>query len=90
MSLVAPTILGLIPLLRLLDANLVLELSMQILPLVPLVPSIKYLTPRLKLARLASEPPVMTKRHALHALQANILVLITFAKTASEPSVMTK
>jgi len=69
--LVAKTILGLIPLLRLLNANLVLELSMQILPHVPLVilvTKIKILTTRLKLAKTASEPSVMTQRRANHAL----------------------
>ena len=71
MRLVAKTILGLIPLLRLLNANLVLELSMQILPHVPLVilvTKIKILTTRLKLAKTASEPSVMTQRRANHAL----------------------
>ena len=78
MRLVAPTILGLIPLLRLLLANLVLELSMQILPHAPLVALVNILTARLKLAKSASEPSVQTKRRALHVL---IIFLLTFMVT---------
>ena len=78
MSLVAKTILGLIPLLRLLLANLVLELSMQILPHAPLVALVNILTARLKLAKSASEPSVQTKRRALHVL---IIFLLTFMVT---------
>jgi hypothetical protein len=73
-SLVAKTILGLIPLLRLLNANLVLELSMQILPHAPLVALVNILSTRLKLAKTALEPSVKTKRRALHAVM-DILIL---------------
>jgi len=75
---VAPTILGLIPLLRLLLAKIVLELSMQILPHAPLVALINILTARLKLAKSASEPSVQTKRRALHVL---IIFLLTIMVT---------
>jgi len=73
-SLVAKTILGLIPLLRLLLANLVLELSMQILPHAPLVALVNILSTRLKLAKTALEPSVKTERRALHAVM-DLLIL---------------
>ena len=76
MSLVAKTILGLIPLLRLLLANLVLELSMQILPHAPLVALVYILSTRLKLAKTASEPSVKTKRRALRAEKENLMPIM--------------
>jgi len=78
--LVATTILGLIPLLRLLNAKIVLELSMQILPHAPLVALVNIMTARLKLAKSASEPSVQTKRRALHVL---IIFLLIMALRAS-------
>jgi len=82
--LVAPTILGLIPLLRLLNAKIVLELSMQILPHAPLVALINILTARLKLAKSASEPSVQTKRRALHVLIIFLLFIMTLGASIME------
>ena len=80
MSLVALTILGLIPLLRLLNAKIVLELSIQLLPHVPLVLLRHYSTPQLMFAT-ASESSVLTIRRAPHAEITNTLSIM-FARTA--------
>jgi len=75
-SLVANSILGLIPLQVLLFAKLVLDLSMQILPHAPLVAMVNILSRRLKLAKTASVTSVKTKRRALRALMEIWMILL--------------